>query len=193
MKYYKIIDSDEYINPDDIICYTDEEFENKFKIKHYDLNEGRLLQDYSEKIIFYYDRHNGNIPTDYISNDLGWLIISLKFKKILESIGVYNVQYIPIEIREKTTNDILIGYNIVNIIGLVDGLNLNESVYKVLKVRNKEYISVTKPALDINKLKGLHLARVKDCVFVTFVSEALIKELLNNNITGCDFLEVKVV
>lgn len=193
MKYYKIIDSDEYKNPNDIICYADDNYESKYNIKHYDVNQGLVLKDYNEGITFYYDERNGSKVTDYVSNNLGWFIISPKFKRVLEKIGVNNVQYIPIEIREKSTKDIITGYNIVNIVGLVDGLNLEESVYKVLKVRNKEHISVTKPALDSNKLKGLHLTRVKNCIFATFVSNVLKNELEKNNITGCDFLEVKVV
>lgn len=193
MKYYKIIYSDEYKNPNDMLCYTDDDFEQKFNIKHYDLNKGKVLRDYNEKIIFYYDKNNGNIPTDYIANDLGWFIISHKFKKILENMGISNVQYIPIEIREESTNDIITGYNIVNIVGLVDGLNLEESVYKVLKVRGQEHISVVKPVLDSNKLKDLNLVRIKNYIFALFASDALKNELEKNNITGCDFLEVKVV
>ncbi len=60
---------------------------------------------------------------------------------------------------------------------MVDGLNLEESVYKVLKVRGQEHISVTKPALDSNKLKGLNQARVKKYIFASFVSDVLKNEL----------------
>lgn len=160
MKYYKIIDSDEYKNPNDIICYAENCYESKYNIKHYDVNQGLFLKDYNDGITFYYDEKNGSKVTDYISNNLGWIIISPRFKTILEVVGVNNVQYIPIEIRGQSTNDVIMGYSIVNIINLVDGLSLESSVYKVRKVRSQEYISVIKPALDSIKLRGLHLVRV---------------------------------
>ncbi|MDT8716233.1 hypothetical protein IAI10_06155 [Clostridium sp. 19966] len=193
MKYYKIIDSDEYINPQQMICYTDEDFERKFNLKQYDVNQGRILGGCSNKITFYYDKIKGDIPTDYLSNDLGWIIVSYKFKIILENIGVNNVQYIPIEIREKSTHELIEGYSIINIIGITDGLNLEQSKYKVFKVKNMERISIIRPVLDNIKLNGLHLVRVKNYLFVTLISEVLKKSLENNNITGCRFQEVEVI
>ncbi|WP_408605924.1 imm11 family protein [Defluviitalea phaphyphila] len=54
-------------------------------------------------------------------------------------------------------------------------------------------IDIEKHALKREKIKDKHIFRLKDETFPIFVSEKVVKALKKNRITGCDFLEVKVV
>ncbi|GAC44103.1 imm11 family protein, partial [Paenibacillus popilliae] len=58
---------------------------------------------------------------------------------------------------------------------------------------NEKVLSVRKYALKWNAIKELQIFRVEKSQMAIFVSGKVKEEIERNNITGCDFLEVKVV
>ncbi|MCK4260905.1 MAG: DUF1629 domain-containing protein [Halanaerobiales bacterium] len=192
MKYYKLlVDDDNSIK--DIVCYAEENYEEKYEFTQYDLCKGVYFEQWNENFTFYYDSTEGDNPTDYLANNLGWFLISSKFKKILEGIGIQSIQYLPVKVKQKNGNQELSGYFVANIIVLVDALNLAQSIYTEFHLDNEKILSIKKYALNKNKIENLHVLRLIDYNIPIFVSEDVKKEIKNNNITGCDLLEILII
>ncbi len=186
---------DENSFPEQMVCMAEDDYEKKYGIDQYIFQKGVRLTNWNNDFTFYYDKSEGYIPTDYMANNLGWFLISPKFKDVMEKLDIKNVQYLPVKIKEKITGEEIHGFNIVNIIELIDAIDWDNSEYSVfeLKERGIKMISVRKYALSKNSINNLHILRLKDSKFAIFVSEQLKNELLNNGITGIDFLKVKVI
>ncbi|MCX7747914.1 MAG: hypothetical protein N2645_13655 [Clostridia bacterium] len=194
MKYYKLTYDDEMQIPDKIACKVEDGFEAKYSINKNDIYQGSQFDYWNSSFTFYYRAQDGDIATDYLVNDLGWPVISPKFREILvQTNEVNNVQYLPIKIIEEKTKKELNGYSVINILDLIDAIDLNHSLYRTLEAKGRKVLIFTHYALDSKKLGGLHLVRLKDPIFPTFISEALKNELLKSRLTGLDFSEVRVV
>lgn len=61
----------------DIVCH----YENNYGIQQYDLKMGKKFDGWDDNFEFYYDITEGEVATDYLANDMGWLVVSGKFKK----------------------------------------------------------------------------------------------------------------
>jgi hypothetical protein len=103
------------------------------------------------------------------------------------------VQYLPIRARSKDESEVLDLY-LVNICNIVDALDLENSKYSVHEIdENEKMISVQKYAIKGSMIKDIDIFRLKDHNMSIFISEKLKKAMEKNGITGCDYLEVKVV
>ncbi|MCK4261255.1 MAG: hypothetical protein KAX49_19940 [Halanaerobiales bacterium] len=189
MKFYKLLY--DYENDNDAICCMSDEL---YSIGQYDVEKGKSIDHWDSRITLYYDPMEGNKETDFLGNDLGWLIVSEKVKKILEEGQIEGIQYLPIKILNKKTNQYLKNYYVVNICNLVDALNLDQSEYDVFELdENEKIISVKLFAVNGNQLKRIDIFKLKDDNIPKFVSERVKKILMKYNVTGFDFLEIKVV
>jgi hypothetical protein len=189
MKYYKLMF--DYKNSEgNVVCNSDE----MYGIDRYELEQGRYFDKWDNRFTFFYDPNQGDKWTDYLSTDLGWFVISTKFKETLDRIGVTNIQYIPVRIKNVVDDSLVERYFVANICSLIDALDLENSDYSVFELdENEKVLSVRKYALKRNAIKGLHVFRVEKSQMAIFVSEKVKEEVERNKITGCDFLEVKIV
>jgi hypothetical protein len=175
---------------DNVVCTSDE----MYGIDRYELEQGRYFDKWDDRFTFFFDPEQGGVWTDYLSTDLGWFVISAKFKDTLDRIGVTNIQYIPVRIKNVVDDSVVEGYFVANICSLIDALDLANSEYSEFEVdENEKVLSIRKYALKRNAIKDLHVFRVEKSPLAIFVSEKVKEEVERNKITGCDFLEVKVV
>lgn len=158
----------------------------------YQVEKGVLINDWDERVSFYYNPMLGNKFSDYLANDLAWFIVSPKFKKVLQDCKIEGVQYFPVNVINDTNGSIAEKFYLVNICNLVDAIDLEHSKYSEFSVDNKKVISVKKYALNKDKLGKEQIFRLKGSSFAIFVSENIKKAIGKNKITGCDFLEIKV-
>ncbi|WP_077319301.1 Imm43 family immunity protein [Virgibacillus proomii] len=186
MRYFKLLK--EYHDDSEIFCFC----ENDCGREQYELLEGRVISNWNESPVFYYNPSEGDNTVDYVHNDLSWFIISSKFKSILENIDKGSVQYLSVDIKDNENNNLLKGYTVANIINVVDAIDYTHSIYSVFELEDEKVYNFTKYALKESEIKG-HIFKLKGDEIPIFVSEK-VKELIEqHNITGCDFLEVKVV
>lgn len=195
MKYYKIMFDDENAKKGDMVCYAEIGYEEKYGIKQYDINKGEYIKNWNPEFTFYYDSTRGENPVDYMASNIGWTLISSKFRQILESVDVPDIQICPVRIKEKNAGKEVNGYSIINIITFTDAFDLDNSDYSYLTIKKtgQKVLSVRKYALKSSALEGKHLIRLKEGKFATFVSETLKNEICKQKLSGCDFLEVKAV
>lgn len=187
VKFYKLII--EYQGRhNDIVCRSGE----MYGIGEYDFLEGKIINKWDERFSFFYDPDEGNIPTDYLANDLGWLLLSTKLKKIFDDLCIEGVQYFPVNIINIKDNSQLDGYHVCNIYTHIDALDLDNSDYTYFELDDERILSIKKYALKSSELKGRHLIKLQSETIPTFVSEAVKQKIQEEAITGCTLLEVKV-
>jgi hypothetical protein len=189
MKYYKLLYDYEH-EDNSIFLEIDEK---TLSFDRYEVEKGIEFCDWNVDIKVNYDNGNKRVITDYVPNDLSWFIVTDKLKSIIESMKNNKVQYLPIRARSKDESEVLDLY-LVNICNIVDALDLENSKYSVHEIdENEKMISVQKYAIKGSMIKDIDIFRLKDHNMSIFISEKLKKAMEKNGITGCDYLEVKVV
>ena len=187
MRYYKILLDDSQDN--DVICFC----EDTHGIDQYHPLKGNLIQNWANDIKFYFNLIDGDRLTDYLSNNLGWFIVSTRFKDILTELGVKEIQYLAINIINSEDNKEVNGYYVANVLNVVDALNLENSDYSVVEFEGEKIYSIRKFAVNNDKVNNIDLFKLKGQEISLFASESLKALVDKNKITGCDFLEIKVI
>lgn len=186
MEYFKMLY--DYDNDTNAICCESDEL---YELDRYDVEKGIFINNWDNRITFYYNPQEGDKETDYLGNDLGWLIISERLKLILENNKITGIQYLPIMIKNKLSSKKLNNYYVANICNLVDALDLEKSVYSILELdENEKIFSYKVHALMEEKLKGLDIFKLKEDNVPKFVSKKIVNLIKENDITGFDFNEV---
>lgn len=188
MKYYKLaMDMD---RKNDIVCH----YQNDFGIQQNMFNVGRFYEGWEGNFEFYYDKKEGNVLTDYIANDKGWFVVSNRLKNILKIMNT-EIQFLPVRIVEKNSNEVLEDYYIANIIRVVDALCLEKSDYFETKIPSRGTIyTVSKYCIYDEKTENSDIFKLANRQEIPiFVSERFKKIMEEENITGICLREVKVV
>lgn len=188
MKYYDLIYDDEH-NKNAILLEINEE---SLGFNRYDTEMGIPFKKWNENIEINYSREKNSYITDYIDNDLAWLLITERFKTVLEKYDLGNVQFLPVTAVSKDGSEEIRGY-LLNICNIPDALNRKESKYSVHKVGKEKWLSIQRYVLTESQIGPYDIFRIKDDYFTVFVSERIKKAIKDNKITGCDFVEIKVV
>ncbi|AQY50464.1 hypothetical protein PWEIH_00410 [Listeria weihenstephanensis FSL R9-0317] len=188
MRYYKLLMDSSGDN--DIVCH----YENDYGIQQYDLKMGKKFDGWNEDFEFYYDVTEGEQATDYLANDMGWLVVSGKLKKVMEDLGV-QAEFFAVNIREKTTSTRLNNYYVANIIETVDALCLTESEYfeTVTKKAGTVY-TIQKYAVYGDRLVEKNIFKLPNRQEIPVFVSAVFKEIVEKQrLTGMEFLEIRVI
>lgn len=186
MRYFKLME--DYGGEDDVVCRIEDT--HGFE---YEVDMGKFINNWNADMTFYFDLQEGNRFTDYLSNDLGWFLVSKKFKNIIERLEV-RAQYLPVNLVNLENNKRLDEYVVVNVLDVIDAINLKNSDCSIRFLKNGEkFVSIRKYALNENKINGKHIFKLKGDEIPIFVFQTFKQLIEENNITGCDFLEVEVV
>ena len=141
MKYYKLSydyeNDDDYVNCDvGVIGDMDE----------YSVSCGNYINDWSE-VRFKYNSEEGDVLSDYIANVYRWLVVSKKFRELIEGIVDENaIQYLSTKLIDTKNNAENTEYRIANLLDVVDALDLEHSQYDLFELDNEKIISVEKYA-----------------------------------------------
>jgi hypothetical protein len=186
MRYFKLME--DYGGEDDVVC----RIEDTCEFEQYDLKLGNFINNWNADMTFYFDLQEGIRFTDYLSNDMGWFLISKRFRNIIEELGV-KAQFLPVNLVNLENNQRLDEYVVVNVLDVVDAINLDRSTYTVFEMEDEKIYNITLYALNENPINGKHIFKLKGKEIPIFVSQTFKQLVEENNITGCDFLEVEVV
>lgn len=189
MKYYKLLY--DYEKDEDAVFLEIDE--SSLPIDRYDVEKGVKIEHWSGSIKVSLGPSSGQRMTDYIANDLTWFIVSEKLKKILENTYQDMLQLLPLKVSCDYCSIEQTVY-LANPFDVVDALDLDHSKYSVYALdENETMISIQKYALKSSAVFGHDIFRIKNDGLSIFISDKLRKELLKNKVSGCDYLEVKVV
>lgn len=193
MKYYKMLRDDENSKERDVVCRTENGYEEKYGVTKNIIYTTDRINNWNDELEFIFSEAAGNHFIDFLPNNLGWYIVSKKVKSIFNRMNLDNeVQFLPIKIREIVTGNIIYGYSVMNILNLVDAFDYSNSEYKEMKVKDTSMYLIKKYALIREKTKGYNCLRIPENKFAAFFSEMVVNILVNENVSGIDFLEVRV-
>lgn len=187
MKYFKL--RMDMSRENDVVCH----FDNDYDIEQNEFIIGKECIDWKNQFQFFYDINEGKILTDYLANDKGWFVVSEKLKELLKKMNT-EIQFLPVEIIDRENNEIHT-YFIANILRLVDALCLEESDYFETEIPSLGTIyTVSKFAIFENRTQNSDIFKLSNRQEVPiFVSENFKNIIINNNITGISFTEIRVV
>ena len=190
MKYYNFMGDGEDENMEPLVFEINKE---SLWFNYYDLDDGKYMETWDEeKIEVTFDKNKGYEEFDYAVNDLGWLVITEKFKKVLEPLNLGKHQFLPLKAKSKTDNEIINLY-VLNICNIVDAIDYDNSKYIEAMIDGSLDRSLTVVALNGSKLEGYDMFKLKGEEFYIIVSEKVKKAVKKNKITGCYFSELRVV
>lgn len=165
-----------------------------YNIYRYDVIKGEKIVYWNNNISFGYNPTDGRAFTDYLANDLNWFIISRVFKETLEKNNITGLQYLSVNLLNEATRETTKEYYLANVYNLIDALDLTNSKYSSFKnTDGSNLISVSVYTLKNDMVKDIDIFRLKNSNIPIFISDRLRKIIRNNKITGCDFLQVKVI
>ena len=128
-------------------------------IDEYSVSSGNYINDWSE-VRFKNNSEDGDVLSDYIANVYRWLVVSKKFRELIEEIIDGNaIQYLSTKLIDTKNN---VEYRIANLLDVVDALDLEHSQYDLFELDNEKFISVEKYALKEEMVLGHDIFRLKD-------------------------------
>lgn len=188
MKYYKLLydyeNDDFYINCDEP-CIGD--------LDEYCVKKGIPLEKW-QNVSFKYDSREGNVLSDYAANSLTWLVISKKcYQSIQKIIADNGVQFLPVQLIDRSEIQRPINYYVSNVVDMVeDAIDMEKSKYTMFGSGDNKVVSFLKYVLRKEVIKGHHIFKLKEAPFSVFVSEQIRASIIQNGMTGFDFLEIAV-
>jgi hypothetical protein len=188
MKYYKLIY--DFENDDDYIGCTASDTLN---LNQYIVCEGNKIEVWNDEISFDFNPDEGKVGTDYLGNSYGWLIFSDNLINKISHLVNDSIQYLAIIITNKKNNTNLLGYHVANVCKVIDALDLGNSKYDLFELDDEKILSVEKYALKKEAIKNYNIFKLENDTIPTFVSEEFKNKIEEDNLTGFQFLEVKVV
>ena len=190
MNYYKLMydgdNSKDYIDCDHYNIGSNDE---------YCLKAGRAITEWNN-ITFSYDSNEGNIISDYISNILDWLIVSEKFKYLLNKYSSIegSCQFLPLVVSDYAGHNKPINAYALKVIDiLINAIDFEKSDFVLLKYGDIEMKSFRKFVLKETEVIGHDIFILKDSPMYIFVSERIKELIINNKLLGFAFTEVTVV
>lgn len=188
MKYYKLLM--DMTGKNDIVCH----YRDNFGMQEFDLCIGQKFYDWKDDFSFYYDQEEGNRATDFLANDMSWFVVSEKLKTVLDALNT-KIQYFKVKITEKSTEQPLENYYVANIISLVNALCIENSTYFKTQINGIGTVySISKYAIYEDKANGFDIFKLTGHQEIPiFVSEKFRIMILDQKITGMEFLEIETV
>lgn len=181
----------DYEKYDDAVCLVSKDMQG---IDQYIFDNGTKIQKWSE-FVFHWDSSVSNKLTDYQGNDLGWFIVSSRFRTIIEELQGAGIQFLPIKIINNESNTVSMNYYAVNVYNCIeDAFDFEESRYIGMRPNFKEDVmskNIRIYALKRQAIEKYHIFQIKEkWTTPIFVSEEFKRLVRKNKITGCDFGDV---
>jgi hypothetical protein len=202
MKYYEWWPDDGEDDPDLIPQWSLELELEVVGYHEWDFTEGNAISNWSAATTAYYE---GKVKlTDYPFTIPQIPVCSDRLKQLMVQLGVNGIQYLPLQVRHRESNNEVEGYSIANYLHIVDCLDRQRSRYQVWTKENLLYWEkrpymlgtfrdVTKMVLDSAKIGSRPLFRLWGWTLTVIVREDIKRAIEEAGITGCLFAEREVV
>lgn len=185
-KYYIIIQSD-----DSKYCLIDKDA--KGVRKEWNLLKGiRMESNFPVDAKYYLSKnHKGTQLTDFIVNYINLLIVSEKVKRLMDQGGITDVEFLPFTLYDRKDRIVNDNYFVANLLGSVDCLDLNKSVFVRSAITQDEILSFRKVLLHTEKIpKDKKLFRLKEKPTLFIIRSDFVVVLAHNKVTGIDLLNI---
>lgn len=180
MSYYQLFSN---YGRDVYFSYTE-----KNEYDQSDLRKG-LVYPLDEKLHYSIDKFDPYLNEYDILPTIGGLLVSLKFKKLVERLGS-DCQFISAVITSTKSGEINDSFFVMNILNVIPCLDMEKSEYKpLLKSLPNGPIEVLSVKYVPNSLDGHHIARMKEYKGYIIVDDVFIKACKVQKIKGVMFVK----
>ncbi|EOU9605671.1 hypothetical protein QMT25_08340 [Cronobacter dublinensis] len=129
-------------------------------------------------------------PNDYF-NSGPFVIVSLKMKRILESVGA-DYEYFDVIITSDTATYPKGDFFFAHLLCEIDFLNKEKSVYTPYESNNAFIERIEKVVIDEKRMGGAPAAMLKNCFEnVTVYQDKLVDKMIQESITGVEYKKIK--
>nr|QKW94282.1 hypothetical protein [Myxococcus xanthus] len=113
------------------------------------------------------------------------LLFSQRFIELLTGLGVDNVQYFDADVVYEPTGQKL-PYKVANVVGIVNGLDLNQS--DVVMSGRGNVLQIKEMCLDEDKLQGQKICRLREDIMLIVVHKSIKEAVEQAALTGFMFI-----
>lgn len=113
------------------------------------------------------------------------LMFSKQFIDLLTKLGVNNIQYLNADVTYAPTGE-KVSYKVANIVGIVSGLDLDQST--VISSRQGNILEIEEMCIDENKLFGHKIFRLQESIMHVVVHKSIKEAVESAGLTGFMFL-----
>lgn len=160
--------------------------------KKYQLLEGVSRLDGWPEVVFKFAKHRpeGMNLTDWVKNSTQWLIISDRFKAILEEFHVKDIEYLPVKIKNHKGRMASEHYWIANFLILTEAVDRELSIFDDNPLDDGAIFSFDKLVLRQDILKSDPVIfRLKEETMTVIARQDLVKRIREEGLTGVRFVE----
>ncbi len=162
--------------------------------KQYELLEGvSRLDGWPEDVIFEFSKHRpeGMNLTDYVENSGQWLIISDRFRAVLEEFDVKDIEYLPVKIKNHKGRMASEHYWIANFLVLTEAVDRERSIFDDDPGSEDGIFGFDKLVLREDILKsGQVIFSLKEEPMTFIARQDLLRRIEEEGLTGVEFVEV---
>lgn len=151
-------------------------------------DEGVWVKDPPDSVHFVMTREDHGELGDLVPTYLPGLVISERFRRLLEGAGVDNVQYIPAQIEDQASGRTLGGYFIANVIGLVDCIDMGASKLVLRAAPPGAIRFIRELHIDEGRARGLPLFRLERKSSLVLMSERVQQQIAPAKLRGVGLL-----
>lgn len=168
--------------------FADSQFVGPFKF--FEMWNGHAISDWDSSYSFKADSSNSEgMLTDVLLNSASFLIFSEKLRRLLESAGINDLQYLPTQILDAKKRKLAI-YYVINILQVIPALDRNRSEITYTNKKRTDISWIPKVVFKEELLEGVHIFRLKEYPVSVYISEKFKTIFLENKCTGWEFREV---
>lgn len=130
-------------------------------------------------------REGYTVPSDYIMNDMIWLVVSEKARRIMEELNIGNCRFI--DMVDERSGEVL-GY-LVQCMNYLDVFDEESATFG--NSSTEERGPLIKHAIHGEKVGDLDIFKIKGEDFSVFVSERMKKAFEKNKCVGFSYMKIK--
>jgi hypothetical protein len=154
-------------------------------------DQGMMVANPPDHITFSMTKAEKGDLGDLVLSGLRGIVISRKFKRVLDEFGIENIQYIVAEIYDEVDRKTYPDYFVANIIGLIDCIDLERSKLTMRAALPDKIRDINELHIDENRAGDCAIFRLARQFTLILVNEALKVALERAKLKGVTFIEAE--
>jgi hypothetical protein len=151
-------------------------------------DRGLLIQEEIPPFDLHMDAETQGELLDYVWVTLSGIVISGRFRNLLDALGVNNIQYFPIRILNDVTKEAHPDYYVANVVGRIACLDFETSKLTHRVALPNKIRSIEEMHLIEANIYGQAIFRLDEWAAITICNEAIRDASIKAGIRGCMFI-----
>lgn len=156
----------------------------------YEYSKGKTIAKIVKPIRLFYKYKMKRMP-DYLTGIHLFPVVSRRFKELLEKERIDNLEFHPVDLICKKTNEVDRSYSFLNILKNVECFDRENSVFETPEYDDKLIAEVYNLAIDENLISGRDLVRMAEIPSVILISKRLKTAIEKARLKGIEFNNIE--